>query len=117
MQKIILILTIIFLYSSVVEKAMADYSFSTVNPVQQPVYSDYYSNSNYPSQVIRHTYSNNVYPQCQYPYGYQYGYGYNPYANPYSLINSGVLGLTNNGAKGQIIRNIGQNILYSLMNR
>lgn len=129
MSKLILTLTIIFCAISIQTKCLADYTVTTQEPIQTGYYNNYpvanpSINSSYyaPGQNVNQVNYPNPY-QCQYPNSYQYqnpyaynGYGYGyPTGAAYPLINSGLTGLGATGAKGQIIRNIGQNVLFKLL--
>lgn len=129
MLKIAFILTMI-LYISLPLSSLADTTFSTVefpglsnnNPyltASQPITSycsppnQYYQNPYY----YQHSYLNPIQPQYQnvYPYGYNnYNQPLIP-GVPYSVSSSNIAGFDNSGNKNQIIKNIGQNILYSLL--
>lgn len=132
MSRAILILAIMFMGIS----ARADiWSNGYVQPLQpavpaQPVQPDQFQNYHYTMP------GDQTYYQGQYPNPYQnqplsqvynpYQYRPNPYAynnygyavSPYSTLGSGLTGLTGLGGAGiknQIIRNVGQNMIYSLM--
>lgn len=51
-------------------------------------------------------------PQCVNPYNRPYGYRRN---NPFNVINSAVPGVTVNAGTGQIMRNVGQSMMYSML--
>lgn len=122
MYKNILILMSLLYTTSVQSIALADYTVTAV----QPYVPNNYQNYSYPSygQNIYQDnvqYSNPYQAQCQsnyqYPNGYT-NYGYMPsYTNPlpYSILNSAFPYSGTNGVKQQIIRNIGRNIIYSMM--
>lgn len=120
---------IAMLYISVSLSSLADTTFSTVElwgqpennsyQITQPITSycsppnQYYQNPYYP-----HSYLNPIHPQYQniYPYGYT-NYGYNRpviLGTPYSAESSNI-STVGSGSKNQIIKNIGQNIMYSLL--
>lgn len=119
MQKTALILIIIFCGIS----AQA-YSWSNIlNPMQNnyPYYSQNINQNPYQTP-----YPNQYQTQYQNSYTYQNPYTYNNYAYngyntvnsqiPYSAINSNPYYYQNNGIRNQVIRNVGQNLLYSFMN-
>lgn len=97
----------------------------TVSTIQQPIpYGQYagcptyqnnllYNNPYYNPRTINQGY----YPNSSYNVNYPSPYQYN---NPYNYYNSSVYpgGLSNiggNGVSGQILRNVGRNVLYSFM--
>jgi len=119
MNRIILLLIAIAIGLS----ANADYTIQTSQPV--------YPAQTYGQQYIQpynQVYNQNPYYQNQNPYQYQaqcvnpyqyqnsyYGYGNN---SPYTGINpalSTLSGLGNTGGTHQIVKNIGQSMLYSML--
>lgn len=100
--------------------ALADYTVTTQELLPPNVYSPYNVPCyGYPQNVNQGYYVNQN-QQVQYnPYNYRNPYGYRNYGYippqisqlPYSTTDTTTT--TANGIKNQIIRNIGQNILYS----
>lgn len=130
MYKIISILSVIICCVFVQVASFADYSVTTSEPLQPSFYGNYpnniYANNPYyvnPQNINANgygvQYSNPYQYQSNYtnPYGYRnYGYSTQPIAQiPYSLLNQGTANYAGGGIKNQIIRNIGQNVLYSMM--
>lgn len=85
----------------------ADYTFSTVTPIQQTTINPYYPPVN--QGYYQNPYGYNRYPYNYYPPTTADGAPYyttNPYYNNY-----------NTGLKNQIVRNVGKQLIYSMMNR
>ncbi len=96
----------------------ADYTFQTYQPTYQSQPINYSAFQPY-NQQYSETYSQNPYQsQCQgqyiNPYQYQrpYIYGNNL---PSTLVNSAMMGQGNTGVPRQIVKNIGQSLIYSMM--
>lgn len=118
MKKIIMLMGILAIGSS----AFADYTVQTVSPaIPIQTYGSYYGqgynqayNPVYTQNYGQNYYQNPYQTQCQNPYTnpyYQYQRTY-----PYGGINNplSTLGNTTNG-NNQIIKNIGQSVLYSML--
>lgn len=104
------------------EKVFADDVFTTINPLNtmsgNPISTGYFPNTNlsncyYNAPQVNPYYNQYPYQNCYNHYYRQnpYGYSSNPYWYPYSASD------VNTGVRTQIVRNIGQNLLYSMMNR
>lgn len=117
MLRIILTLTILFIGMSIMAE---EWTASTVSvPVQYGgMYPNYYAsqqtytpnNSTYYNPLGVNQGSYQYYNN--YPYQSNYGnYGYNPYYTYPNTLSS----IGGNGPTGQILRNIGRNVLYSFM--
>ena len=122
MQKIALTLIIILCGIS----AQA-YSWSNLLNPTQSTYTNYpYYSQNINQNPYQIQYPNQYQTQYQNSYAYQNPYAYNSNAYngynitnnqiPYSSINSNPYYYQNNGIQNQVIRNVGQNLLYSFMN-
>lgn len=124
---------------SIQSAALADYTVTTSQPLQNYYQTNPYYNTS--QNLYQNPYQYNYQNTCQYPnqyqnqyqntYGYSpYGqstYGYSPYSNngyvypntmnqlPYSLANTALSTAAGSGMKGQIIRSVGQNILGTLL--
>lgn len=106
MSKIKLVLIIMFCSILTQLSSLADYSFSTVEPLQFSPYTN-----PFPNRIPNPYYLNSQQyrDRCQYPYGYR-NYGINR-----GIYAPGYYGYGNNYIQNQIVRNASQNLLYSLI--
>lgn len=112
MLKKTLSIMIIFLGWSIPLISMADYSFTTVDPLQFSPYTNYFPGRTPNPYNLNPQNFNSYSDRCQYPYGYRnFGLFNRGYYSPY-----GYYGSDNNYIKDQIVRNAGRNLLYSLIN-
>lgn len=125
MNRIIILLALILIGLS----AKADYTVTTQQPLYPNEIESYSSiqpyNQGYPQQYNQGYYQNPYQAQAQYANPYQAGFQQqyiNPYQfqNPYGYrnnlsqaINPAILGNTTTGGAQQILKNIGQAIIYS----
>lgn len=114
----IMVLTLVFSVSSI---TLADTVFTTVTPISpisgNPIATNFYPSNNYNQCYCQVPPPNPYYnqypsPNCYNNYNYRNPYVYmNPYCTPYSVSDA------NGNVKTQIVRNIGQNLIYSLLNK
>ena len=90
--------------NSVLPVQTSQVDYSTTQPYGQTY------NQGYSQNPYQNTYAG----QYNNPYQYQRPYGYGT-SVPYSVVNSAVSGLGTTGAGGQIVKNIGRSMIYSMM--
>jgi len=112
MNKIILFLMTMIIGLS----AHADYTVQTSQPLYPTQAISYSALQSYAPQYNQGYYQNPYQAQCQgqyantYPYQGAYGYG-----NPYTAVNPTVAGLGTIGGTPQVLKNIGQSMIYSMI--
>jgi len=112
---------VLFLMAISIGSAQADYTFQTYQPLYPTQAMSYSTVQPYTQQYNQGYYQNPYQTQCQGHYlnPYQYRRPYYRYGNnlpyPYAQTNSTVTGTDTTGSTGQIVRNIGQSVIYSMM--
>lgn len=125
MKKALLITLMLFCGLSANASIWNNILSSTVQPNPYAYYNPTYAVQS-PNQYTTDQTNTNQYTTVQYPNNYQYPYGYNGYNYhrnlymPYNQYTGGIVPspiIYNNGVQNPMARNIGQSVIYSLMNR